>query len=81
MIRQKREEWTGEIVGRLHVDNITRKELAKECGYTAEYLSMVLNCKKHFESEYAKKCTRKKIFNALERLEESNEYIDQNRTL
>lgn len=27
MIRQKREEWTGEIVGRLHVDNITRKEL------------------------------------------------------
>lgn len=68
-MRTKREEWTGDVVKRLHIANITRKELAKECGYTPEYLTMVLTCKKHFESDYAKKMTSKKIFKALERLE------------
>lgn len=36
-------EWTAEIVGRLHLFKISKKELADELGYTPEYVSMVLN--------------------------------------
>lgn len=68
-MRTLKEAWTGDIVGRLHSLNSTQIELAAYCGYTPEYLSSVLNGKKHFESEYAKRCTKKRIFTALEELE------------
>lgn len=42
----KREVWMGEVVGRLHMCNATSKDLAKECGYTAPYISMLLTGKK-----------------------------------
>lgn len=41
-----REEWTGNIVSRLHVNEITRKELAERMGLTATYISMLLNGQK-----------------------------------
>ena len=39
-------EWTGRIVGLLHMHRITQAELAGEMGLTAQYISMVLNGKK-----------------------------------
>ena len=37
------EEWTGEIVMKLHNNRIKRAELAEEMGVTKPYISMVLN--------------------------------------
>lgn len=61
--------WAAEVVGRLHRLDISQKKFAKLCGYTPSYLSMLLNGKKTFSSEYSKKLTRRSIFKALERLE------------
>jgi len=36
-------EWTGEIVGAMHVNRITAKQLADEIGWDAKYLSAILN--------------------------------------
>ena len=35
--------WTGEVVGRMHVNQITNKMLADALGVTDRYVSMVLN--------------------------------------
>ena len=35
--------WTGTIVGKMHINRISNDELATELGYTTEYVSMVLN--------------------------------------
>lgn len=45
-------EWTAEVVARLHLAKITKKQLAEEAGYTPEYISMVLNG--HRDTENAK---------------------------
>ena len=37
------EEWTGEVVGSLHTNRITAKELAEKLGWNPKYLSQVLN--------------------------------------
>lgn len=36
-------QWTGRLIGEMHLNGITAKQLAAEAGYTAEYVSMVLN--------------------------------------
>ena len=38
--------WTAQIVGRLHVEKITQRELAKELDFTEEYVSAILNGKR-----------------------------------
>lgn len=63
------EEWTAEVVGRMHRCRIRSVELADRCGYSAPYLSTVLNCKKHFESEESKERTKKRIFACLGSME------------
>lgn len=55
-------EWTAEVVARLHLAKITKKQLAEEAGYTPEYISMVLNG--HRDTENAKAT----ILAALDRL-------------
>lgn len=40
------EKWIGEVVGELHVNGIEHREVAKEMGVTAEYVSMTLNGKR-----------------------------------
>ena len=40
------EKWTGEIVGRMHVNRVTLEELGKEVGATKSYVSMILNGKR-----------------------------------
>lgn len=57
------EDWTADVVGRMHVARITGQMLAKECGYSVSYISMVLNSKKGTEE------TKARILDALERLE------------
>ena len=39
-------QWTGDVIGKMHIHRISKKELAAHLGYTAEYISMVLNGKK-----------------------------------
>lgn len=63
------EDWTAEVVGRMHKLRITNVQLAKECGYSAAYLSTVLNGRKEFESEESKSKTKNTIFTALSQLE------------
>lgn len=41
-----REEWTGNLVGRMHNAEVTRDDLAKEVGWTKSYVSMVLTGKR-----------------------------------
>lgn len=40
-------QWTGDIVGKMHLYRITKKQLAEKLGFSAEYVSMVLNGRKH----------------------------------
>ena len=67
--RQLNEEWTAEIVGRMHRYRISRGELAGKCHFSLTYLSLVLNGNKEFKSDVAKNRTRKKIEEKLGEIE------------
>ena len=41
------EKWTGMLVERMHMNGITRIQLADKLNYTPEYVSMVLNGKRN----------------------------------
>lgn len=36
-------QWTAELIGKMHLNGITKKQLAERMGITPEYVSMVLN--------------------------------------
>ena len=36
-------QWTGQVIGDMHIHNISSKELACEMKWNAKYLSQVLN--------------------------------------
>ena len=36
-------QWTGEVIGEMHVAGVTAKQLAEELGVTAAYLSMIFS--------------------------------------
>lgn len=55
-------QWTGDVVGKLHIYEVSYKELAKEAGLHEKYLSAILNC--HRTSKSAEVC----IKSALERI-------------
>lgn len=57
------EDWTAGVVGRMHVARITGQMLAKESGYSAAYVSEVLNNRRGTDK------TRQNILDALSRLE------------
>ena len=40
------EKWTGNLVGKMHNNQITNEDLARELGVTAAYVSMILNGKR-----------------------------------
>lgn len=63
------EEWTAKVMYHLHYYKITSSELAMKCGYTASYISSVLNGKKEFKSEDSKNKTKERILYALDQLE------------
>ena len=41
------EKWTGRLVGKMHNEDVTNEDLAKELGVTPAYVSMVLNSKRN----------------------------------
>lgn len=47
-------EWTGDIVKALHINQISQNELADELGYTFQYTSMILNGKRQPAGAQAK---------------------------
>ena len=55
-------QWTGRIVGELHNNRITLKELAKEVGWHDKYLSRVIN------AENPPKNAEQKLSEAVNRL-------------
>ena len=55
-------QWTGRIVGELHNNKLTLKELAKEVGWNDKYLSQVIN------SENPPKGAEQKLTEAMNRL-------------
>lgn len=57
------EDWTAEVVGRMHKAGVTGKQLAEKAGITNAYLSTVLNGHKGNED------TQRRIFAALQELE------------
>ena len=56
------EQWTAEVVGKLHLHGIPAKQLAAQIGWNPKYLSAVLNGHK------APKNAKVKIFEALNSL-------------
>ena len=68
------EPWTGHVVGRMHTYGIKREELASRCGYTPQYLSMLLNGKKEFSCEEAKLTAKKVILDNLTEIEKEVYY-------
>ena len=41
-----KEKWTGVLVGKMHVHDVTCDDLASELGLSKSYVSMILNCKR-----------------------------------
>lgn len=39
------EQWTGEIISKMHTNGILKKDLAKKLGYSSEYTGKILNGK------------------------------------
>lgn len=60
-------QWTGRIVGELHNNRITLKELAAEVGWNDKYLSQVIN------ADNPPKGAEQKLSDALKRLIEKRE--------
>lgn len=61
-------QWTGRIVGDLHNNNLTAKELAAEADWNDKYLSQVLN------SENPPRGAEQKLTEALNRLIERKQF-------
>lgn len=61
------EEWSSELIGRMHRHKIKANVLAKQSGYTAAYVSMLMNGKKP-----ASEKTIARLYSALEELEHGN---------
>lgn len=55
-------QWTWEVVGKIHNNRLTAKELAEELGWNDKYLSQVLN------SENPPKNAEQKVNDALGRI-------------
>lgn len=42
-MKKKSDEWTGELIGRMHNAGVKRADLAEEMGCTKAYVTMILN--------------------------------------
>ena len=64
------EDWTCDIISRLHRIRVSHAVFAEKCGYTPQYVSMVLNGKQEFSTEIAKKQTMDRMLACLKSLEQ-----------
>ena len=56
------DKWTGDIIGIMHCNKITRKDVADEIGVTKAYITMILNGKRYVPA------MQNKIVNAVNTL-------------
>lgn len=68
-MHQLHEPWTANVIGRMHRYGIKADELARKCGFSPQYLSMILNSKKEFKTEKSKEKTKRIIFEKLHLIE------------
>lgn len=66
-------QWTGNVVGKMHLAGVRKSDLAKAIGYTPEYLSMILN------GHRSPKDAQKTIESALDRLINEHSTINTDR--
>lgn len=52
-------QWTGEIIGKLHLYHLTAKQLAEQLGYNPKYVSAVLNG--HRQPKHAEQAFRRAL--------------------
>lgn len=62
-------QWTGDLVGQMHLASVTAKQLADCLGVTPEYVSMVLNG--HREPSNAENRFRAALAHLIEKKEEN----------
>ena len=51
------EEWTGELIGKMHNANVTYYDLANEIGCGKAYISMLLNGKRNPKDARERLCS------------------------
>lgn len=64
-----KEEWTGELIGKMHNKDITLDDLAEELGVGKSYVSMILNGKRNPSG------ARERLYSAFEKIAERKEKI------
>lgn len=64
-------QWTGRIIGQMHTESISAKELAKEVGWNPKYMSQVLN------SHTSPKGAEEKLTAALGRIVERRNSLQE----
>ena len=64
-------QWTGRLIGEMHVAGITARQLAAEAGWNARYLSTVLNG--HREPKKAEATLRAALIRLINKKEGLNE--------
>ena len=64
-------QWTGRLIGEMHVAGITARQLAAEAGWNARYLSTVLNG--HREPKNAEATLRAALIRLINKKEGLNE--------
>lgn len=74
MKRKLNEEWTGIVVGRMHQFGVSESELAAGCGYSTQYISMILNGKKVFKTPESKEKTKNHVMRTLDEIIEEVRY-------
>lgn len=57
-----RDKWTGDVVKKMHIFEISNKELAAEMSRSASYVSDILNCRER------PKNAKQKMNEAIERI-------------
>ena len=63
-------QWTGALVGEMHLAHITAKQLAAEVGWHEKYLSAILNG--HREPKNAEKTLRAALVRLTENTQKEN---------
>jgi DNA transposition AAA+ family ATPase len=63
-------QWTGSVVGEMHLNKVTMKQLADELGWHPKYLSAVLNG--HRNPKKAEEKIRDALCRIIERKEQNN---------
>lgn len=63
-------QWTAEIIGKMHLNHITAKELSAQLGYRSEYVSRILNG--HRKPKNAEQTFRKALNELIKRKSKEN---------